>query len=694
MPKFHPVLVVTGMHRSGTSLLASLAAAGGVDLGTELMPASKGNRRGHFEDLELVRFHERCLERRGGGPLRPPADGVARFTPEETRAARELLANRAGKPSWGWKDPRTTLFLAAWEELLPAAFYLLVYRHPAEVALSLARRGLDLEVQLDAWTAIRAWTVYNRRLLEFHASRPERCLLCSIAAAARDPATAMGRAARRPGLPLAIAGVEERYAPGELRSGLRARGIAWRRLLPEAMELLDRLEAAADLPTGGQGARDPHQGTEAPALVRELEETNEHLLAAALAAAPGAGGSAVSVTPRQRIVYSELKLQVAHLLDRVDQLGELARNRGEQLAAQRQERLQLASTRSYRILQAYWGATGRWRGAARQAGWRMRRLAGRLPPLCAEDVVIGCVADSRQPGSLAQARRLARSLRWFGGSLASARMLVCVVGAVTPAERQAIEREGAELRLVERFDRRNPPANKLRFFPEALATGARGLLLVDCDTAVVGDLLPLLTAGAFQAKIADLPSVTHDAFVRLFRHFGLRLPPPRYRTTIHGEPTILYCNSGVVFMTREVAQEVAPAWSEWNRRILDVVDLLGPCAHHCHQASLSLALAAQPVPFAEAPAAFNFPLHLQPQPPPAAMLAAEPVILHYHDRIDAAGCLLPSALPRAQSRIEALNRRLRAANAEDAARLDSDAAREVAETARVTAAAITGGRRP
>ncbi len=659
-------------------------------MGTELMPASKGNRRGHFEDLEFVRFHETCLDRRGSGALRPPADGVPRFEEEETRAARDLLACRAGKESWGWKDPRTTLFLAAWGGLLPDAFYLLVYRHPVEVALSLARRGLDLEVQLDAWTAIRAWTVYNRQLLAFRAVRPERCLLWSIAGAVSDPAAALGLAALRSGLPLAAPGIDRSYVPGELRSGLRARGIAWRALLPEAMELFDRLEAAADLPGGGHGAaRDPQYDLAAQARERELEEANEHLLAAALATAPRTEGGAAVVSAQRRVVYSDLRLHIAQLLDRVEQLEELARRRGEQLEARQQEQARAAATRSSRILHAYWGLARRWRGAVRQSGWQSRKLLGTLPRLRPEDIVIGCVAECHHR-SLAQARRLVRSLRWFGGSLAGARMIVCVVGAIAPDEREALERAGAEVRPVERFDRRNPPANKLRFFPEALATGARGLLLLDCDTAVVGDPLPLLSTGALQAKIADVASVTHDAFERLFRHFGLPLPPRRYRTTLHHERTILYCNSGFVFMTRDVAQELAPVWSEWNARVLDVLDLMGPCAHHCHQASLSLALAAHPVPFSEAPPALNFPLHLHPQPPPAAMLAAEPVILHYHDEIDAAGCLLPSALPRVQSRIAALNQRLRAASAEEPAR----GAEEERAADAVRAAAAPAAARP
>jgi len=46
-------LVITGMHRSGTSLVASLFAGAGVNVGTRLIGASRGNDRGHWEDLDF-----------------------------------------------------------------------------------------------------------------------------------------------------------------------------------------------------------------------------------------------------------------------------------------------------------------------------------------------------------------------------------------------------------------------------------------------------------------------------------------------------------------------------------------------------------------------------------------------------------------------------------------------------------------
>jgi hypothetical protein len=48
------VLIVTGMHRSGTSLTAAFLQAIGVDLGDKLLQGNYGNPKGYFEDVDFV----------------------------------------------------------------------------------------------------------------------------------------------------------------------------------------------------------------------------------------------------------------------------------------------------------------------------------------------------------------------------------------------------------------------------------------------------------------------------------------------------------------------------------------------------------------------------------------------------------------------------------------------------------------
>src|SRR5205823_14417138 len=95
-------LVITGMHRSGTSLMASAVQQAGVDIGSELNPATRGNKRGHFEDVEFLHFHERFMARRSVAVFSPEMDWRPQATPEEAVEARELVARQAAKPLWGF----------------------------------------------------------------------------------------------------------------------------------------------------------------------------------------------------------------------------------------------------------------------------------------------------------------------------------------------------------------------------------------------------------------------------------------------------------------------------------------------------------------------------------------------------------------------------------------------------------------
>ncbi len=133
-------LVVAGMHRSGTSVTAQWLERCGLHAGEGIATAVESNPRGQFEDHDFVRFHEQILRRHGfksslvGGavPLHPDE--------EERRAALQLIESRTHRGLWGWKDPRTTLFLPFWKQLLPDLRVLGVYRPPAAVVDSLIRR--------------------------------------------------------------------------------------------------------------------------------------------------------------------------------------------------------------------------------------------------------------------------------------------------------------------------------------------------------------------------------------------------------------------------------------------------------------------------------------------------------------------------------------------------------------------------
>lgn len=180
---FAPPILVLGMHRSGTSYLASRLQAMGLDLGKDLVGAQPGNPRGHFEDRSVLAFHEKLIADR-----RSPAGWAfdremmvterlpQPWTPEEQAQAEALVEARQSARPWGWKEPRTALFLPAWRELLPDLRAVVIYRHPLAVHFSaFRRRHWDLAVFPDQ--VFRAYATYNRELLRAIAERPEQFLI-------------------------------------------------------------------------------------------------------------------------------------------------------------------------------------------------------------------------------------------------------------------------------------------------------------------------------------------------------------------------------------------------------------------------------------------------------------------------------------------------------------------------------------
>ena len=171
-------LIVSGMHRSGTSLLASILDGAGVHLGPELISPSPHNPHGHFEDTEMVEFHRRVLTA-NGIVSEGYTTAVDIPVPDELAARADSLvqARERTRRTWGWKDPRTTLFLDFWRQRIPHAKFLLVFRRPWEVADSLLGRG-DLAFRLNPNLATDVWLRYNRAILQFARMNPERCVVC------------------------------------------------------------------------------------------------------------------------------------------------------------------------------------------------------------------------------------------------------------------------------------------------------------------------------------------------------------------------------------------------------------------------------------------------------------------------------------------------------------------------------------
>ncbi len=152
-------IVVAGMHRSGTSLVARVVNLLGVDLGDarHLMEAKPDNPTGFWESLPIARFNDDLLAQLGGrweDPT-PRPDGwewEPALDPWRDRARGILDVEFEGRSNAGWKDPRMSVLLPFWRTVAEIDKVVVSIRHPMEVVTSLASRdGMSEEAAAGLW---------------------------------------------------------------------------------------------------------------------------------------------------------------------------------------------------------------------------------------------------------------------------------------------------------------------------------------------------------------------------------------------------------------------------------------------------------------------------------------------------------------------------------------------------------------
>lgn len=212
------VLIVTGMHRSGTSLIAQYMSECGLNIGSNLFNPHITNPEkscaGHHEDLDFIGLHQQVFKRYRVDSSALLIDGSELpfdFNAAEHAAALKLLADRRDLAQWGWKDPRTTLFLQLWYELIDGATFLLPFRHPLAVVDSLLRRGNEKPISRRPIMGLRAWSIYNQQIINFVRQHPEASVPCDIDDLIAAPAPLLARLQDR-GLALTPARMEDVFS--------------------------------------------------------------------------------------------------------------------------------------------------------------------------------------------------------------------------------------------------------------------------------------------------------------------------------------------------------------------------------------------------------------------------------------------------------------------------------------------------
>ncbi len=167
-------LIVLGMHRSATSLVAKALH----DQNNVHWPSSafvhRSQPHGHWECRPIVELNDRILQAAGGAWFTPPPVSEIRALANQFNSdiARTLQKVKGDRPIWGWKDPRTVLTFELFAPHLAGEdlHFIVCFRDPRRIAASLQRRnGGDRA----AWEKLAR--EYNERIFEILENYPSGC---------------------------------------------------------------------------------------------------------------------------------------------------------------------------------------------------------------------------------------------------------------------------------------------------------------------------------------------------------------------------------------------------------------------------------------------------------------------------------------------------------------------------------------
>jgi glycosyltransferase involved in cell wall biosynthesis/phage shock protein A len=150
-------MIVLGMHRSGTSMVARLLNMMGAYFATEemAMPPTVANPKGYWERKDVRELNDDVISALGMS-----WDNISDFEPsllEQAPAdfqsrAQKIIFNMETQRPWMIKDPRFSLLLPLWRPFLEIPVAIYVYRCPLQVAQSLKKReGFSLMLGIALW---------------------------------------------------------------------------------------------------------------------------------------------------------------------------------------------------------------------------------------------------------------------------------------------------------------------------------------------------------------------------------------------------------------------------------------------------------------------------------------------------------------------------------------------------------------
>lgn len=219
-------IVIGGTGGSGTRLVARLLRETGADLGTHVNPAE--------DALSFVALYDKYIN----AYLEKGAVKDSEFEAQLLRAICSHL-DPAGKPAWGWKNPRSIYLLPLLDTLIPDLKFVHVIRHGLDMATSANQNQLEMYgdlvlgaecAGLDAGTrSAMLWKRVNETAADYGRGMSGRYFLLRYEDVCIDPSRSLAPLAAACGLRLPADGWKEPVTPVAHR---------WKALAPATLTAL------------------------------------------------------------------------------------------------------------------------------------------------------------------------------------------------------------------------------------------------------------------------------------------------------------------------------------------------------------------------------------------------------------------------------------------------------------------------
>jgi len=185
----------------------------GINMGAEFYRDETANKYGHYEDVDFLDLQRKELARafRGEDYLVYNnfifSDGFI----EQSKKLFEARIKLNKDADWGWKDPRTTVFVEHWLKIDADIRFIFLVRKPESVINSLCKLLKTKRSIVEKNKYLNTYIYYNQRILDFIKNQSDKnWVLLSFEDLIANPILELAKINKQFGLAL-DAGLFSRY---------------------------------------------------------------------------------------------------------------------------------------------------------------------------------------------------------------------------------------------------------------------------------------------------------------------------------------------------------------------------------------------------------------------------------------------------------------------------------------------------